>query len=88
MPTVKPGTPATEAKRHQWEHQQHEGRQFPVRMGAEGWELVCVTEAVNGVRATGNSCGCIASPAVTSAKLTRPPCRSHARQLIQKSASR
>jgi hypothetical protein len=50
MPTVKPGTPATEPKRQQWEHQQHEGRQFPVQMGADGWELVCVTEAVNGLR--------------------------------------
>jgi hypothetical protein len=53
MPSVKSGTPAPKAnepKRQQWEHQQHEGRQFPVQMGADGWELVCVTEAVNGVR--------------------------------------
>jgi hypothetical protein len=53
VPTVKPRTPAPKAieqMRQQWEHQQHEGRQFPVRMGVDGWELVCVTEAVNGLR--------------------------------------
>ena len=46
MPKVKPGTPAPKAiepKRQQWEHQQHEGRQFPVQMGADGWEIVKLT---------------------------------------------
>jgi hypothetical protein len=50
--TAKPSTPPrVEPKSHQvWEHTELEGRHFPMHVGADGWELVCVVESANGVR--------------------------------------